>query len=177
MKFLQKFCLVTLLGMASSCAMMFNEKTVDVSISSTPPGADIFINGKNYGHTPAKINIEPKNYTVVLNKEGYGSTKLQLESWTSLRNGKCLADALGAMLILPYYSVYYSGKCDDFKQPEYHAVIPQLNVNRGNNNSIIGAGQSPANMIDYYYNQDMVNRPQNNKNVTKSGQEYYGNQQ
>lgn len=179
MKLINKFVLLVLLGISSSCAMIFNEKTVDVSISSTPAGADIFIDGRNYGKTPATINIEPKNYTAILTKEGYGSAQLQLESWAALRNGKCVADALGSMLIIPYYSAFLSGKCDEFKQKEYHVNIPRLGGNYGatNYNSMIGLGQNPMNMIDYYYNQDMANAGRMQSGMAQSGQEYYGNQQ
>jgi hypothetical protein len=179
MKLLRQVFLVALLGISSSCAMIFNEKTVDVSIGSTPAGAEIFIDGRNYGKTPATINIEPKNYTAILTKEGYGSAQLQLEAWTSLRNGKCLADALGSMLVVPYYSAFWSGKCDDFKQKDYHVNIPKLSGNYGatNFNSMIGLGQNPVNMIDYYYSQDMANGGVMPKGAVRSGQEYYGSQQ
>lgn len=158
MKLLHKIALVAMLGMASSCAMIFNEKTVDVSINSSPQGADIFIEGRNYGKTPATINIEPKKYTVVLTKEGYGSTKLELDYWVTIRNGKCAADVIGTMLVIPYYSYYWSGKCNEFKQKEYFAVIPNLSSasGSGNGGSLIGLGQNPANMVDYYYSQDIA---------------------
>ncbi len=179
MKLFRQFFVVVLLGISSSCAMIFNEKTVDVSIGSTPAGADIFIDGRNYGKTPATINIEPKNYTAILTKEGYGSAQLQLEAWSALRNGKCVADALGAIFIIPYYSAFWSGKCDEFKQKEYHAIIPRLGGNYGaaNSNSMIGLGQNPLNMIDYYYSQDMANGGVMPQGSVQSGQEYYGNQQ
>jgi len=135
MTLLQKLILVSLIPFASSCAMMFNEKNVDVTINSNPPGADIFIEGVNYGQTPKTINIEPKPGTVVLNKEGYGSANFELETWVAIRNkegegGRCLADALGTMLVVPAYSFYFSGKCDEFKQSEYNITIPHTQHTR-----------------------------------------------
>jgi len=85
MKIFKKIVLICLLNLAFSCAYK-NSKTVDVTIDSNPRGADIFIEGKYYGKTPKLINIEPKNYLVSLNKEGYGSAQLQLESWQTLRS-------------------------------------------------------------------------------------------
>ena len=122
--------LVITLCLLSSCAFLFNGKNVDVTINSNPAGADIMIDGKNYGRTPATISIEPKNYTVVLTKEGYGSTQLKLESWQAIRRkegegSRCLADAVGSMLVLPVFS-YWSVYCRDFKEAEYSANIPYL---------------------------------------------------
>jgi hypothetical protein len=161
MKF-RKFTLLALLAFSSSCAMLFNDKEVDVSIASTPPGADIFIEGKNYGKTPATIKIEPKNYTVVVTKEGYGSTQLNLEYWVTARNGKCIADMLGTMLVIPYYSFYWSGKCNDFKQKEYFVTIPKSANAAGG--SMMGVGQNPRDMIQYYYQQDGANGATNSGN-------------
>lgn len=136
MKSLKKFIILALIPFAASCAMSFNEKNVDVTINSNPQGADIIIEGRNYGKTPKTINIEPKKYTVSLVKEGYGSTQLQLESWVTIRNKKgegkrCLADALGTILVVPYYSFYWSGKCLDFKQSEYMVNIPYTATKSG----------------------------------------------
>jgi hypothetical protein len=166
MKLFRLFALAALLGFASSCAMMFNEKTVDVSINSNPMGADVFINGKNYGKTPVTINIEPKNYIATVSKEGYGSAQVNLEYWVTVRNKNCVMDILGTMLVVPYYSYYWSGKCNDFKQKDYFVNIPNLGRGAGNigGNSMIGAGQNPANMIDYYYNQDLMNNPYAKRN-------------
>lgn len=129
MTLFKNLLIVSLIPFATSCAMMFNEKNVDVTINSNPQGADIFIEGFNYGQTPKTINIAPKDYNVVLSKEGYGKAEIQLESWVAVRRNKaegkrCLADAVGTMLLIPYYSFYWSGKCLDFKQGEYMANIP-----------------------------------------------------
>lgn len=161
MKIIIKSCLIASLLMSSSCAYLFNSKTVDVGISSNPAGADIFIDGKNYGKTPMTLNIEPKNYSVVLTKEGYGSTKLNLEAWQAIRDkkgdgGRCLADALGTMLVLPLFS-FWSVYCREFKQPNYSVNIPYAGVGnysmegRGN-----GAIPPQGNAVDDYYQQDMM---------------------
>jgi len=158
---------------ATSCAYFFNDKEVDVSINSNPSGADIFIEGKNYGKTPATIHIIPKSYNVSLVKEGHGSTQFQMEWWQAIREkegegGRCLADALGTMLVLPAFS-FASVYCREFKQKEYFVDIPYLGAASknlkssgfGNANSMLGISNQPANMIDYYYNQEMINNSQN----------------
>lgn len=147
--------LASLLFLVSSCAMIFNDKEVDVFIDSNPQGANVFIDGKNYGKTPLNLRIEPKNYTLTLTKDGYGSTQLQMEKYTALRNGKCLADAMGTMFVIPYYSYYWSGYCDDFKEKRYFGAIQPQGKNYGsmnnNNSSMMGWGKSPEQVINYYY--------------------------
>ncbi|MBU6140127.1 MAG: PEGA domain-containing protein [Proteobacteria bacterium] len=159
MKFSRQIALLASLILTSSCAAMFNDNKAEVSINSNPPGADIFIEGRSHGRTPATLQIEAKNQTAVLNKEGYGSAQVQLETWYTAKNGKCLADAMFSMFIIPAYS-FYSGKCSEFKEKEYFVNIPNNGSTRANNgfNPVAATGNNPQNMIDYYYNQ---NAPQN----------------
>lgn len=153
MKLFRALSLLVLLAASSSCALMMNDKNDKISINSSPSGADIFIEGKNYGQTPATISIEAKNSTVVLVKEGYGSAQLQLEAWAAIKNGACSADMLGAILIVPLYSFQYSGKCNEFKEREYFVTIPRTgNAGVAKTGSTIGAGNKPADMINYYQN-------------------------
>ena len=42
-----------------------------LNIDSEPKGVEVYLNGKFYGRTPAKIEVEPKKYTIELYKEGY----------------------------------------------------------------------------------------------------------
>lgn len=158
MKLAHQFTLVASLLLTSSCAAMFNDKNTEVSINSNPPGADIFIEGRNYGQTPATLNIEAKNQVVILTKEGYGSAQLNLETWYAAKNGKCLADAIGMALIVPIYS-FISGKCNEFKEKEYFVNIPNVGGAgmNGGYNPMVGVGNEPKNMIDYYYNQGTQN--------------------
>jgi len=126
----------SVLILLNSCAFLFNDKNVEVSINSNPQGADIIIEGRSYGRTPAVISIEPKNYVATLTKEGYGSAQLNLQSWQAIRTksgdgGRCVADALGAMLVVPAFS-FLSVYCRDFKQPAYSAEIPYQGVVGGN---------------------------------------------
>lgn len=160
MKLFRRLALVAILSSASSCAMMFNDKQDQVTINSTPSGADIFIEGKSYGKTPATIKLEAKNQTAVISKEGYGSAQLQLQTWVTAKNGKCLADAMTSMFIVPYYSFMFSGKCAEFKEKEHMVTIPNVGgIGMGRGGSMVGSGNKPQEMINYYYNQ---NNGQNN---------------
>ncbi len=138
MKLFKAIFLVSLLALSSSCAILMNDKNDQISINSSPAGADIFIEGRHYGKTPANLNIEAKNSTVVVTKEGYGSTQLNLEAWASVKNGACSADMLGAILIVPLYSVLWSGKCNAFKEKEYFVTIPRTGVAPTTNPNIGG---------------------------------------
>ena len=161
-----KFRLIAVLALsflASSCAF-FNGKTVDVAINSTPPGADVFIEGKNYGRTPLTLNIEPKPYNLVLVKDGYGSTNVNMDIWwgTIRTNveGERTADGtrcfLDMMSLIFSFNMYNSTRCGDFKEKNYNIMIPRSNNFAGN--STMGAGQRPADMIPYYYNPETNNR-------------------
>lgn len=48
-----------------------NQETVEVSISSIPPGADIYINNVSKGKTPKKINLLEGNYSLKADLIGY----------------------------------------------------------------------------------------------------------
>ncbi len=160
--------ILALIPFATSCAF-FNGKTVDVAINSTPPGADVFIEGKNYGRTPVVLNIEPKPYNAVLVKEGYGSTNLNMEIWwgtiRTTIDGERTADGtrcfLDMMSLMFSFNMYNATRCGDFKEKQYNVNIPRTAAAPAG--STIGIGQRPSDMIPYYYNQDMApNQGQNN---------------
>lgn len=148
MKFLKISSLIFLI-LSSSCAMMMNSKTDKVRIDSSPQGADITINGQYYGQTPAVLDIEPDNYVVKLDKKGYGSADLQLKAWSSTTKKGCLADALGAMFIIPIYSLY--NYCSEFKQKDNLVQIPKTVTNNV-------SAPAPNNGYYNYYNQQQNRR-------------------
>jgi hypothetical protein len=165
MKTIFKLFYLSLLVLLASCALIGNSKTVDVAINSNPQGADIVIEGRNYGKTPTVINIEPKDYVVTLTKEGHGTTNFKMETWGTIRRdieGKRTAD--GTRCVLDMVSVVFSFNswskyCYDFKQKEYNANIPYM----GSQAAISGypeGGYKPENLspdlVNHYYQQDMM---------------------
>lgn len=158
--------LVALVAFASSCSF-FNDKTVEVAINSTPSGADVFIEGKNYGRTPLTLNINPKPYNAVLVKEGYGSANLNMEIWygtiRTTIDGDRTSDGtrcfLDMMTVIFSFNAWNSDRCGDFKEKTYNVVIPKSS-NFGRNSNM-GLGQSPSQMIPYYYNQNTQQRGSN----------------
>lgn len=163
--------------------MLMSTKNDQVTIGSSPSGADIFIDGMNYGKTPATITIEAKNSTVVLTKEGYGSTKLEMEAWATMKNKACSMDILTMILPWSVYSALWSGNCNEFKQDNYSAIIPNLMSPSSNsrNPSMMGMGKNPADMINYYYdqnkNQGQRNQYQQQGKYQQQGQQHQGQQQ
>ncbi|MBM5783017.1 MAG: PEGA domain-containing protein, partial [Pelagibacterales bacterium] len=126
MKLSKVALLSSLLISASSCAF-FNDRTVDLGINSMPSGADIVIDGKHYGKTPAILNLEPKKHNIVLTKEGYGSTSFSPEIWWgAIRtdvNGNRASDGtrcfFDMMTVIFSFNAYNSSKCGDFKEKQH----------------------------------------------------------
>lgn len=130
------YCVIILL--LNSCAYMFNSKNSEIEIESEPSGANVFIDGKKYGQTPIKINIEAKNSVALLTKDGHGSAQLNLETWQAIKSSppedgkRCLADALGAIFVVPLFS-FWSSYCREFKQSIYFVNIPYSVDSSGRN--------------------------------------------
>lgn len=160
MKFVIRFFAITAMIFSSSCAMMMNDKLDKVTIESSPPGADIFIEGRNYGQTPKTLNIIPKEYNITVRKAGYGSAQIQTSYWAAAKNSNCVADTMGAIFLVPIYSFYYSGYCNEFKEKSYSVVIPRNEAPQSNNRGRNGDYNSRNR--GYNYNDNSRNRGYNN---------------
>ena len=176
------FCFLIL----SSCSF-FNKKTVELSIDSSPRGAEIYINDQYKGETPTIINIPPQENFVTLNKRGFGSTSFKtpiyIGSIRTKADGSINADGVRCLLdmVSVIFSFHaYTGKCSDFKEKQHKIFIPnnyssnsfyQSNNGYGSANNyndinpsqnqlnkdpIINNGNSPSNVINYYYDQEMM---------------------
>jgi hypothetical protein len=58
MKYLQLFAIMIVAAILSSCATILTGTTQRVTIDSTPPGAQIVIDGRMMGTTPAKVRLD-----------------------------------------------------------------------------------------------------------------------
>lgn len=55
----------------SSCATLTGPSIQDVKITTTPPGGEVYVDGRNY-ETPAIISLKGKDsYNVTASKDGY----------------------------------------------------------------------------------------------------------
>ena len=85
---MNKCLIIKILGLCATlflagCASMFGDNGRQLTIKSNPSGANIFIDGVNYGQTPAVINLP--NYIwdgeqIVLKKSGYNDTAIRINS-------------------------------------------------------------------------------------------------
>lgn len=174
----KKILNIILILLLSSCSF-FNNKLVELSLDSNPRGANIYINDKFYGRTPALINIEPHDTFVIFDKPNYGMTSIKASTFTgSIRtkaNGKINADGVRCLLDLSsiiFFFQAYTGKCADFKEKQIFANIPnnsnklidhdytnqniQTNQNHQRFEPFYGEQNSPQNYINYYYDQNSM---------------------
>jgi hypothetical protein len=177
---------VIALFVVNSCSFA-NKSTVTVPISSNPPGATIVIDGKNYGQTPAFVELKPsKNYKATISKPGYGSANIDMDTWYSLRDGKgadggrCMADV--GSFVLPYFIVllFAPEKCGSFKQEDYFVdlaggkpIMPENNFEYQNNNQNQSPGQSYGQPSGGYNESYYSNQPQYQNNGYQNGQNGY----
>lgn len=180
-------CLLSIIS-TSSCSF-FNSKNAEVRINTNPQGARILINGSDYGFTPATISIPVKKYMINLQKDGYGSAMLEVDSWASIKTNannkivadgyRCLLDSLNPFL---FFTVFLKN-CQDFKKKSYNVVIQQNSASYNdqsqgypqggygfNNNSLMGIGNNPQNVIYYGYDQN------NLSNYNQNNQQFNGSQ-
>jgi hypothetical protein len=175
MKNTLKLLPVIALFVVNSCSFA-NKSTVTVPINSNPPGADVVIDGKNYGQTPLFASLNPgKNHKATISKKGYGSASIDMDTWYSMRDGegddgkRCMAD-IGSFLF-PYFVVllFAPEKCASFKQADYFVdlaggkqITPEDSNPQNNNQS-----QGQTNNGNYY----------GNGHYQQQGQaQYYGGQ-
>ncbi|MEW6701568.1 MAG: PEGA domain-containing protein [Bacteroidota bacterium] len=93
-KFFSRLLLLANLFALSSCATIINTTTQEVEIKTTPSNAKITIDGKKYGTTPQKINLERKsNHVVKIDLDGYETYETQITRkisfwfWGNILNG------------------------------------------------------------------------------------------
>ena len=156
LEFMKKLVLKLLSGLilcfVGGCSFA-NKSTVIVPIESRPQGANIVIDGKNFGQTPAFVELRPsKNYKAMLYKQGYQPAVIDMEVWYSLRenqktadNSRCVADA--SAMLFPYIVVllFAPEKCSTFKQRDYFANLMQ-DFNENSTNS-----KNSYSQINYSY--------------------------
>ena len=147
--FNKKLYLVSLILFLSSCAI-FNSKKREILIESTPNGADIIIDNKKYGITPALINVKLKKQNVILRKSDVGESSFLLEidknKTPTLVNGKttfggivCTTVPVGGTPIVFLVSFVFKGidlsiahftnQCADFKTKKYNITIETNKIN------------------------------------------------
>ncbi len=169
MKNILKLAPVVALFIVNACSFA-NKSTVTVPINSNPPGATVMIDGRNYGQTPAFVELKPsKNYLATISKRGYGSVNVNMETWYSVRDGqgadggRCMMDL--PVLGIPYFIVllFAPEKCSSFKQSDYFVDLAG------------GKQIMPEDLEPQANNQNQQNQyDQSNNGQSNNG--YYGSQ-
>jgi hypothetical protein len=179
MKNTLKLLPVLALFIVNSCSFS-NKSTVTVPINSNPTGAIVMIDGKNYGQTPAFVELTPnKNYKTTISKRGYGSANINMDTQYSMRGGKggdggrCMAD-VGAF-VLPYFIVllFAPEKCGSFKQDDYFVDLSGGNQSMPDNFKPQSGNQNSP----YSQSNGQPNAQPNAHGQTQyQNNNYYGNQ-
>lgn len=124
-KLRDKVLAVGCLLIATGCASIVDGRRETVSFSSDPPGAQIIINGKPMGVTPASIVLERSDYgkaNVIFKKEGYQDqqstieTSLNMWFWGNVLFGGLIGSSTDAA----------TGAMWKFAPNSYYASMPPL---------------------------------------------------
>ena len=72
--------LVVCLLLQTGCATVFRGRAQTILVTSDPPGAKVFVNGKQMSRTPVDIRVIRKNSHIVrLEKEGYAPYEIRMK--------------------------------------------------------------------------------------------------
>ena len=77
---------IALSAVFSGCATVFKGTRQEISVTSNPPGASVFVNNVSFGQTPTVIDLQRnKSYTVLLELHGFKPYELKFErKWNTL---------------------------------------------------------------------------------------------
>lgn len=103
-----------------SCATIFKGSTDDVSFSSEPSGAKVYVNGNLLGTTPVQLELKSKSsYTIEFKKEGYETKTVLLNN--SVGAGWIILDILGGLI--PVIIDAATGNWYELDQEHVNAVL------------------------------------------------------
>jgi hypothetical protein len=110
-----------ILAVASSgCATLFATKSLPLSISSDPYGADVYVNGFKMGTTPISLSLKAdKSYYIEFRKEGYEPVTRVVN--TKVGAGWIVLDVLGG--IVPVVVDATTGSWNKFDQEAVNAIL------------------------------------------------------
>ena len=91
-------CLVAVfLFVFNSCALIFSGTKQGVQFDSSPPSADVYIDGARAGTTPCKIELKKnKEYSIEFRKESYQSRTYRISN--SVGAGWVVLDILAGLV-------------------------------------------------------------------------------
>lgn len=105
---------------SSGCATLFATKSLPLSISSDPYGADVYVNGFKMGTTPISLSLKAdKSYYIEFRKEGYEPITRVVN--TKVGAGWIVLDILGG--IVPVVVDATTGSWNKFDQEAVNAIL------------------------------------------------------
>lgn len=108
----------------SSCATIIKGSTDDVSFSSDPTGAKVYVNGSLLGTTPVQLELKSKNsYTIEFKKDGYETKTVLLNN--SVGGGWIVLDVLFGLV--PIIVDAATGDWYELDQDYVNGVLEQKN--------------------------------------------------
>ncbi|MCF8324036.1 MAG: PEGA domain-containing protein [Leadbetterella sp.] len=119
-KIIASICLAAVFVSTSGCATLFGPKKQNVYASSTPSGADVYVNGIRMGTTPYTLNLKPnQEYMVEFKKAGYKTIGRSINS--KVGAGWVILDVLGGLI-----PVVIDAATGSWKKLDQDAVDAQL---------------------------------------------------
>ena len=109
--------------LAGGCATITRGSTQDVSISSTPAGASVFVDGEHKGITPTTVKMKRSNdHTVQISMEGHETITVQVKS--SLGSAYVGNILCGGLIGLGVDAL--SGASYDLAPADIQAILPPI---------------------------------------------------
>jgi hypothetical protein len=65
-------CTLVLLGVLAALAQTAEKPPTELYVRTSPPNAEVVLDGKNQGRSPALFAVEPGDHTITVKLEGYG---------------------------------------------------------------------------------------------------------
>lgn len=117
------FCFIAIMSLLFvSCATLFKGSTDDVSFSSDPSEAKVYVNGMLLGKTPVQLELKSENsYTIEFKKDGYENRTVVLNN--SVGGGWVVLDVLGGLL--PVIIDAATGNWYSLDQEHVNAVLEE----------------------------------------------------
>ena len=96
-KLMQLGLAVAFAAVVAGCGALFNSGPAHVMFTSTPAGAEVWIDGMRRGTTPTVVDLQKdRDHTVVFRKAGYADVSVTLTK--KLAAGYVILDVLGGLV-------------------------------------------------------------------------------
>lgn len=107
------------------CATLFNSGSQNVTMSSDPTGAEVYVDGNRRGQTPLTLELDNNSsHTVTFEMEGHKEVSCELG--TSVGAGWVVLDVLGGLV--PVIIDAATGKWKSLESSNCNATLPEADA-------------------------------------------------